>query len=241
MKGFTFAVYKKPEVVEALERVFNGKCAYCEYRYDAGAPCDVEHYRPKGGVEVDGKLKEPGYYWLAADWMNLLPSCVDCNRKRYHEFADDEPEARGKANMFPIGDPGKRAKAPGEEANEERVLLHPYLDDPQEFLTFIENGAIQALKGPDDQPKQKGLMSIRVYGLDRPNLSKAREDVWVRIAGYVRRAKRNLARLNANPGDPDAQLDLDESIEELRRELSARALFLGMVRQLADPVRELVT
>lgn len=240
MRGFKFTVYKNPDVVAALEGAFNGKCAYCEYRYDAGAPCDVEHYRPKGGVEVDGKLKEPGYYWLAADWMNLLPSCVDCNRQRYHEFPEDEPEIRGKANIFPIGNPSKRATAPGKEAAEERVLLHPYLDEPRDFLTFLEKGAIQALTGPDGLPKQKGLISIRVYGLDRPNLSKAREDVWIRIAGMVRRAKRDLARVNANPNDPDAKIDLDESIASLERELSARGLFLGMVIQLTDPVRDLV-
>lgn len=240
MRGFTFAVYKNREVVAALETVFNGKCAYCEYRYDAGAPCDVEHYRPKGGIEVDGTLKEPGYYWLAADWMNLLPSCADCNRKRYHEFPDDEPEARGKANMFPLVDPAKRAKRPGREKYEERVLLHPYLDEPRDYLTFVEKGVIQALTEPDGKPKLKGLTSIRVYGLDRPNLSKAREDVWIRISGMVRRARRDLARVNANPGDPEALVDLDDSIESLKRELSSRALFLAMVRQLAEPVRELV-
>lgn len=240
MKGFPFKVYKNAEVVAALESVFNGKCAYCEFRYDGGAPCDVEHYRPKGGVYVDGELKEPGYYWLAADWMNLLPSCVDCNRQRYHDFGDDDPEIRGKANIFPIENPAKRAKKPGAEVGEERVLLHPYLDEPRDFLTFIENGVIQALQGPDGQPKERGLVSIRTYGLDRPNLSKAREDVWVRIAGYVKRAKRHLGRVAANPASEEARVDLDEAIADLRRELSARALFLGMVRQLAEPVRELV-
>src|SRR4051812_36358022 len=78
IKGFEFAAYKNPAVVKALEAAFLGKCAYCEHRYDAGAPCDVEHYRPKGGVEIDGDLTEPFYYWLAAEWTNLLPSCADC-------------------------------------------------------------------------------------------------------------------------------------------------------------------
>lgn len=245
MKGFKFKVYKEREVVAALEDTFNGKCAYCEGRYDNNAPCEVEHYRPKGGVEVDGKLGQPGYYWLAADWMNLLPSCGDCNKMRYHEFADDEPEARGKANKFPIADPAKRAKAPGEEAFEECLLLHPYIDEPRDFLTFVEDGkhkgVIQALPGPDGQPREKARVSIRVYGLDRPRLTSAREDVWIRVAGNVKVAKRHLATVNANPDDPAAQINLNDAIASLKHELSARASFLAMARQLAEPLRDLVT
>ncbi|MEF9674035.1 hypothetical protein QNM99_25505 [Pseudomonas sp. PCH446] len=41
---------------------------------------DVEHYRPKGAVSEDAS--HPGYWWVAMDWDNLLPSCIDCNRKR---------------------------------------------------------------------------------------------------------------------------------------------------------------
>jgi uncharacterized protein (TIGR02646 family) len=240
MKGFTFAVYKKPEVVAALTAVFQGKCAYCEFRYDAGAPPDIEHYRPKGAVVVNGKLEEPGYYWLAAEWTNLLPSCIDCNRKRYHEFADDEPEARGKANQFPIGGNKERAKKPGDEAAEERLLLHPYFDEPREYVIFVEEGAIQALVDDASQPKPMATASIEVYGLDRPKLSLARRDVWVRVAATVKRAKRDSLIATARPGDAEAQLRMEESIADLKRELSARASFLAMARQLAEPVAEVL-
>ena len=67
---FTFAAYKADDVREALTRLFRGKCAYCESRYAVTQPMDVEHWRPKGGVEeedVDGKTRlGPGYPWLAA-------------------------------------------------------------------------------------------------------------------------------------------------------------------------------
>lgn len=240
MKGFPFKAYKEKKVIEAMENVFHGKCAYCEYRYDAGAPCDVEHYRPKGGIEINGKLHEPGYYWLAAEWTNLLPSCNDCNRMRYHDFPDDGPEARGKANKFPIGNPKKRAKKPADVAGEERLLLHPYFDDPSQYLTFVEKGAIQAVAGPDGEALPMAKASIETYGLDRPGLSHAREDVWVRVAGIVKRAKKDMDKASAHPNDPDAQENLRFSVESLKREVGERAVFQAMVRQLVEPVKDVV-
>jgi hypothetical protein len=79
---FKFSAYGLPEVKSALAELFHGKCAYCETSYDASQPMDVEHWRPKAQVEsVEGKTK-PAYYWLAASWENLLPCCIDCNRRR---------------------------------------------------------------------------------------------------------------------------------------------------------------
>src|SRR5262249_38675962 len=79
-----------------LIRLFNGKCAYCESKFTVSQPGDVEHFRPKGRVVDDnfkpirvqhptkGEIEHPGYYWLAYEWKNLLPSCADCNRFRMH-------------------------------------------------------------------------------------------------------------------------------------------------------------
>src|SRR5215468_8122036 len=78
-----------------LNRLFRNKCAYCEEKL-SGQPGDVEHFRPKGRV-CDATFRQvfidhprwgrniahPGYYWLAYDWDNLLPSCADCNRFRW--------------------------------------------------------------------------------------------------------------------------------------------------------------
>ena len=78
--AFEFHAYKADEVKRRLEDLFHGKCAYCESFYAAQAPVDIEHYRPKGAVEDDPD--HPGYWWLAMAWENLLPSCIDCNRRR---------------------------------------------------------------------------------------------------------------------------------------------------------------
>jgi uncharacterized protein (TIGR02646 family) len=215
-----FQAYKKKDVIDALNKLFSFKCAYCESTYEATQPVDVEHYRPKAGVDVDGKLQRPGYYWLAATWGNLLPSCIDCNRARRHDFPDVDPEIRGKANRFPIGNPAQRAAQPGEEAKEKRLLLHPAFDDPDEHLEFIEEGVVRpAVRGGKES--QMGRVSIEIYGLDRPGLVHARRDRLIRIMGLVKNARTALERL-AQPGrDAARKRELEEDLRDLRQELES--------------------
>lgn len=146
-QSFEFSVYKADEVKLRLEALFHGKCAYCETFYAVGAPVDVEHYRPKGAVEGEA---HPGYWWVAMDWANLLPSCIDCNRRRYQitprglssllqlrddRFTSDHVRLSGKKDAFPIA--GVRAMAPSADfAAERAVLLDPTRDDPGEHLEY---------------------------------------------------------------------------------------------------------
>jgi uncharacterized protein (TIGR02646 family) len=235
LKGFEFTAYKHPDVLKTLEEIFGGKCAYCEFRYAAGSPADIEHYRPKGGVVIGSQRVEPGYYWLAAEWTNLLPSCPDCNRSRYHKFDDDTEEKRGKANQFPIANDPRTLK-PGCETNEERLLLHPYFDDPAEYLRYVSKGVIQAVPDAAGIAKRKGLTSIQVYGLDRPRLTELRADVWIRIERMVARAQRDMLDASESPDDLAAFARMKESLEDLRLELSSRAMFLAMIRQLTAAI-----
>lgn len=154
-KAFTFRAYKDDEVRHALEALFYGKCAYCESRYDITGPVDVEHFRPKNPAQ-DGS--HTGYWWLAATWVNLLPSCIDCNRRR----TQNTPIVRaslsmliadrtgvgpvrqlmtGKESCFPVS--GTRmttvpaaGRAEAELAAEGAVLLDPTSDDPTRHLEF---------------------------------------------------------------------------------------------------------
>ncbi|MBO9452694.1 hypothetical protein J7426_20660 [Tropicibacter sp. R16_0] len=123
-KSFTFKTYKRPEIKQLLQDMFHGKCAYCETFYSAAQPMDVEHYRPKGAVSEDDD--HDGYWWLAMKWDNLLPSCIDCNRKRKQitpvgdvrqvaliqngtpEFSQSKVLASGKKDSFPITETGER-------------------------------------------------------------------------------------------------------------------------------------
>lgn len=151
--SFAFAAYKSPDVKVLLESLFSGKCAYCESFYSETAPVDIEHYRPKGAIE--GEPDHPGYWWLAMEWDNLLPSCIDCNRKRKQitpkasdnllALVTDEHERRkasvmntGKKDTFPIA--GPRAKdhtKPDQLVAEVPYLLNPCVDNPDEHLEFL--------------------------------------------------------------------------------------------------------
>ncbi|MEI6501183.1 MAG: hypothetical protein WCP21_09185, partial [Armatimonadota bacterium] len=118
-----------------LEGPFHGKCAYCESLIAADQPGDVEHYRPKGDLTESYRPAEctdangqqtphPGYYWLVYDWRNLLPACEDCNRPSKRKT---NGKLVGKWGEFPVR--RFRALLPGQEVQEEPLLLNPAWDD----------------------------------------------------------------------------------------------------------------
>ncbi len=177
---FTFSAYKDKEVKTALEKLFHGKCAYCETRYTGLQPVDVEHWRPKGlAIGRRGEEMKPGYYWLAAEWHNLLPSCIDCNRSRNHTVPPDGERINlGKLNQFPLADENKRWREhlvpdPGEQP----LILDPCRDQPEEHLRFTAEGVAAAREVDPGQPSPIGEESIRVYALNRGGLVLERQEV----------------------------------------------------------------
>ena len=201
-KSYAFKTYKLRSVKDALEAMFHGKCAYCETFYASTQPLDVEHFRPKGAVaDADG---HPGYWWLAMDWNNLLPSCIDCNRKRNQITpTGDTSQVRllentagfsaatvlgtGKKDSFPIAETGTRASAPGDPlAAEKALLLNPCEDDPDAHLSYhfdpdhpVSLVLARPLPADPDYSGADGLSlrgatSIHVYGLNRLRLVQAR-------------------------------------------------------------------
>ena len=178
--SFEFKLYRERTVKEALTRLFHGKCAYCESRYDATQPVDVEHWRPKGDVEEeDGTKVGRGYYWLAAEWANLLPSCIDCNRRRQHLIPGRAtPLVIGKGNAFPLRPGSQRQLAPGAEQGEAPLLLHPCLDDPEAALAAdLDEAVLVPRVGAEGMADERGEKSIHVYALNRTELVQARRAV----------------------------------------------------------------
>ena len=189
-----------------LLHVFDGKCSYCESRTVATSYGDAEHYRPKSEVSVrgaDGKVqivyvdgqKHPGYFWLAFDWENLIPSCQLCN------------SGEGKQTQFPIRNVHVHdvSKTTAElDAEEEPLLLHPYpragREDPRKSIAFEPLGGVAA-------QTERGEETIKVCNLQRHGLVE----------------ERRAARENVERAWTDALLDagkkikpLDQSIAELK-------------------------
>lgn len=179
-----------------LFELFEGKCAYCEGKAMHVASGDVEHFRPKRGV--NGDPDHPGYYWLAYDVGNLLPACELCNR------------AGAKMNKFPV-EPGTRAATPAAIAGERPLLLNPYFDArPLEHLKFLKSGKVVGRT-------EKGKHSIEVYRLNRRELKRRREE---RIAELEKDLKVDISRKDLE----EAAGDAIEELKEGRREYSAALL-----------------
>jgi len=187
-KSFPFAAYKCKDIVAALTALFSGKCAYCESKAGATQPFDVEHYRPKGAVAEDPNHR--GYWWLALDWENLLPSCSDCNRERYQylievpasgpPFVASKTRLAGKESAFPIR--GKvRANKPGDDlALEDPLLLDPTRHQPEDHLQWkidYPESPVVVARSTGGEPSPHGTVSVKVYGLNRQKLVEERRDL----------------------------------------------------------------
>lgn len=159
---------------------FFGKCAFCEDGIRSNQHGDIEHFRPKGAI-VDETTKKkltrpgslephPGYYWLAYDWRNFLPSCALCNQPS----TEPEGEAVGKRNYFPLVDETKRAQAKGDELAEDPLLINPMIEDPEPHLGV--DGKTGVMFARDEAPK--GAACIRIFGLNLRQLPAERLEVY---------------------------------------------------------------
>ena len=66
--------YNHPMVKNTLERMFYGKCAYCESKITVVTYGQIEHFYPKGDTQYRHKTFE---------WNNLLLSCDICNNAQH--------------------------------------------------------------------------------------------------------------------------------------------------------------
>jgi len=228
-KAFEFDAFKHEDVKNALQKLFHGKCAYCESVYAATAPVDIEHFRPKGRIKEHPP--HPGYWWLAMKWSNLLASCIDCNRQRKQveitsgmtaqdvtALADTRSRAlSGKADSF-MTENRKWVMAEGAVKSEKPLLLNPTVDHPDKHLSWaFENGVpvLCARKGD-----VRGQTSISVFGLNRQRLVEAR----MTTLNQMRNARTKILKLTIGAKettDPNAASLMTESAKELASELRA--------------------
>ena len=196
-ESMSFNAYKDASVRRALKKLFSGKCAYCESFIAGQQPGDIEHYRPKAKVWITNPRTGlvriiPGYYWLAAEWHNLLPSCADCNRPREHNIIGVGEKVAGKANLFPIADERTRAKSPGRVALEARLLLDPCEDNPEKHLDFQADGTVRPRKHKGSVSAM-GRVTIETCALMREGLVQAKARLNISLEGYAKLALQDMA------------------------------------------------
>jgi uncharacterized protein (TIGR02646 family) len=240
---FKFAVYSDQQVKDALGELFYNKCAYCESSYGPTQPMDVEHWRPKAQVETLQGKEKPAYYWLASTWDNLLPSCIDCNRRRTQKDAlTGEKVLAGKEDQFPLDDGSARATAPGQEGSEVPLLLNPCVDDPATFLAFTDKGVVKPAD-VDGPASRKARASVTTYALNRSLLVLARKEHLSRIQLAIVKIVKYVQALEESP-TPGMRAMLEEllllELSELARMRRADQPYAQQARQIIDAwVKEL--
>lgn len=208
---FNRGIYAHDDVKEALRLSHHGKCCYCESHIEHVGWSNVEHWRPKGAVRQaeDSDLLRPGYYWLAYEWSNLLLSCQKCN-------------TGFKKDLFPLANPGERARSHKDAVEkEEPLLLNLGDEDPAEFIEF--RGEIAHAR----QGNVRADTTIRVLGLnERAPLEEKRRRRLARLSALYK-----VARIS------DAILDsLDE--EKQREVRSMRAEAQRRIEEVRQPEAE---
>lgn len=176
----------------------------------------------------------PGYYWLASEWTNLLPSCQHCNRPTTHTFEGVVDRTSGKSNFFPIAPGSKRRLGPRSQCQqlERPLLLDPTVDQPGDHLEFGDKGTIRP-KQTSTGPSLKGQLSIRIYGLQRDDLVRRRETQESLLRLQIATIRRELVRLQKDNNDAAARQALVDSMNAIQTHfLAADKPFLAMVRQI---------
>jgi hypothetical protein len=201
-------------------------------------------------VREEREEMKPGYYWLAAEWENLLPSCIDCNRAHKQKVPPlSEEILLGKQNQFSIDDEDHRCLNHRMSLDGEvPLLLDPCQDAPEKFLEFTLDGFVRPRSGliPAGAPAgaepplgwRRASASVRVYGLNRGGLIYDRLEV-LRLIEQRKRSITILMEILADPLFPAhlvvlVETLLDHEIESLRQFRSPEKPFSQMARQVID-------
>jgi uncharacterized protein (TIGR02646 family) len=161
---FNSEIYGHEDVREILKILQNGKCFLCESRIRHISYENVEHFRPKGGVQQGekDKLSPIGYFWLAYEWSNLFLSCPVCNISY-------------KRNFFPLENPNDRATTDdlGDLSKEKPLFINPETENPELSITF--RGVFPLALD------SKGETTIKYAGLRRKELRESRLELYGKL------------------------------------------------------------
>lgn len=243
-KAYSFKAYRSRNIKAALRQLAGGNCAYCESKIGGVGARQVEHYRPKGSVE--GDPNHSGYWWLALDWDNLLPTCRDCNqslrqhivtedmtREEVEELNSKDPtHSFGKASQFDIR--GTRAVcATCNLDDEDPLLINPCQMDPASHLDWHLSSQLPVIspREQDDGPSVYGEYTIRTCALNRAELVLDR----IPIRRQMRAIRtRVIDMLECWDGDAAILEHLIAEIENLQDFVHPEQTYTGMAAAFID-------
>ncbi|EPR43439.1 hypothetical protein dsx2_2290 [Desulfovibrio sp. X2] len=204
------------EAKDSLAELSHDKCWYCESKQIRSDDA-VDHYRPKGNVQ-DTEREHPGYWWLAFDKQNLRYSCTFCNSRRKNPATG---ETEGKGDYFPLKDEKKRAYNPGDERNEEPLLLDPCNSADPSLLDYRSDGK-PCCKFPDDPDcVQRVKASIKLYHLDHEGTAEERRLLGEEIKSWLEEA--NEAYEDKKNGDRQAARTYSSRFRDIQTKMRPEA------------------
>jgi hypothetical protein len=181
-----------------LSDLSQGRCWYTEC-LSAGAPNDIDHFRPKQAV-ANTQPRHPGYYWLALNWTNFRFSCQRVNRR---ERDPSTGTVGGKGAHFPLLDPSRRAYSPQDPIEaEEPLLLDPLVATDVAMLSFDSDGKVALHPRFRSVTAEARLEASRRYlHLDWHQFLTARKLLYWRISDLVTLADKCAPSDGAAPSD----------------------------------------
>ncbi len=203
-------------VKEYLYKSQYEKCCYCEQKRGKGE-MDVEHFRPKAGVEENSK--HTGYWWLAYEWDNLLTACKICNTK--------------KGVKFPLQEESKRAFNKHDDIKkEEPFLINPLTENPEDFIEYdIPKNNTQPLMIKAVGKNKRGDKTVS-------ELTGINSEVTLLARGYQFKSYCRLYRIfSVLKNDTEKK---EKVYEEIKEEVQLSNPFAGMARYYFIKVLELI-
>lgn len=169
VKGFY-----RDTTIGPLTNLYKDKCAICERK--RGTELQVDHYRPKKprNNKEDRKYNQPGYYWLAYEWSNLIPLCSKCNNKKSNKFPlknwDENNRISNHINVHGISG-FDSVDLKFLHSHENPLILNPELEkNPERHFRFNPNGEIVGCT-------EEGEETIQICDLNRKDLRRERIEI----------------------------------------------------------------
>lgn len=226
----SYAVWRLMTTI--LERASGGKCFYLDVEI-TGAEGEVDHFRPKRGVQPSDLAKDKphdGYWWLAFTVNNFRFSSQTSNRLS----KDGETGVTcGKGTRFPLLDPEKRANSEAEMDQEVPLLLDPTKAEDVKLLGFNDAGEAEpSMEAKDDTARKKVEVSIECYNLNNEKIKKKRGHRCLKAKELAQK----LARLEKErPWDRKAIKKVIKAKIEIYEMLQPQSNFSSAVRYVLQP------
>ncbi len=201
------------EFGQYLKKMSYGKCWYSEAN-DPHSFLDVDHFRPKARARRSEKETDEGYPWLAFSPENFRLAAQRSNRRSTNE---DDDEVVGKGDWFPLAAGSPKATWDDRcTAQEKPMLLDPTARADVDLIDVASDARMQPSGVCFGANVDRVRESIRLYGLNLPRITEARQ----RVMRDVRETFETLGRIldaAAQTASLADDLDVAAQIERLRR------------------------